>query len=160
VDDGGRSGARPRGEDPRQAPALPPRAAGEELPEALPAIKRLKSLQEVLGDLHDAHVLEDEIATATGEAAAERARKLLEHTLAGKDDDLRAERRRAREPGLLALARANRDRRDLLFATLKDGWLEGKAAGFFREVEGWGKGWRRPSFPWEFFLERRRPAGF
>jgi CHAD domain-containing protein len=111
----------------------------DERPDAIPAIKRLKTLQEVLGDLHDAHVLEDEIATATGEAAAERARKLLDLALAGKDDELRAERRRAREPGLLALARRNRERRDRLFATLKDGWLDGKAEGFFREVEGVGE---------------------
>lgn len=111
----------------------------DERPDALPAIKRLKSLQEVLGDLHDAHVLEDEITAATGEAAAERAKKLLELSLAGQDEALRAERRRAREPGLLALARRNRDRRDRLFATLKDGWLDGKAEGFFREVEGVGE---------------------
>jgi CHAD domain-containing protein len=111
----------------------------DERPDAVPAIKKLKTLQEVLGDLHDAHVLEDEIATATGEAAAERARKLLDLTLAGSDDALRAERRRAREPGLLALARRNRERRDRLFATLKEGWLDGKAEGFFREVEGVGE---------------------
>jgi CHAD domain-containing protein len=110
----------------------------DERPDAVPVIKQLKGLQEVLGDLHDAHVLEDEIATATGEAAAERARKLLDLTLAGSDDALRAERRRAREPGLLALARRNRERRDRLFATLKDGWLDGKTEGFFREVEGVG----------------------
>jgi CHAD domain-containing protein len=110
----------------------------DERPDAVPVIKRLKALQELLGDLHDAHVLEAEITTATGEAAAERARKLLELALAGKDDELRAERRRAREPGLLALARRNRYRRDRLFAKLQGDWLDGKAAGFFREVEGVG----------------------
>jgi CHAD domain-containing protein len=110
----------------------------DERPDAVPVIKRLKALQELLGDLHDAHVLEAEITTATGEAAAERARKLLELALAGKDDELRAERRRAREPGLLALARRNRDRRDRLFAKLQGDWLDGKAEGFFREVEGVG----------------------
>ncbi len=52
---------------------------------------------------------------------------------------LRAERRRARESGLIALARLNRARRDRLFATLEAEWLEGKAGDFLREVEGLGE---------------------
>jgi hypothetical protein len=48
---------------------------------------------------------------------------------------LLAERRRRYEPGLLALARQNRARRDELFARLAEGWLEGRAAGFLGELE-------------------------
>jgi CHAD domain-containing protein len=85
----------------------------------------LKALQDLLGELHDAHVLESELAAALGEAAAERARRLLELSLAGGEMDqhqLRVERRRAQEPGLLALARLNRSRRDRLFAELAERW--------------------------------------
>ncbi len=85
----------------------------------------LKGLQDLLGELHDAHVLESELAAALGDAAAERAQRLLELTLAGGEVDqhrLRVERRRALEPGLLALARLNRSRRDRLFDQFTERW--------------------------------------
>ncbi|HEY0511335.1 MAG TPA: CHAD domain-containing protein [Thermoanaerobaculia bacterium] len=110
----------------------------EDVPEAGPVVKRFKALQDLLGELHDAHVLAGELAAAVEAAAAERARKVLELSLAEAPDDnlLRAERRRARESGLIALARLNRARRDRLFAALDAEWLEGKADDFLREVEG------------------------
>jgi CHAD domain-containing protein len=113
----------------------------EEIPGAGPVVKRFKALQDLLGDLHDAHVLEAELAGAAETAAAERARTLLALSLADSPDAerLRAERRRAREPGLIALARQNRARRDHLFAELSDRWLAGKAEPFLREVEGLGE---------------------
>jgi CHAD domain-containing protein len=113
----------------------------EEIPDAGPVVKRLKALQDLLGDLHDAHVLDDELTAAVEAAAAERARKVLELSLAAVPDAnlLRAERRRAREAGVIALARRNRDRRDHLFATLDAEWLQGRSAGFLREVEGLGE---------------------
>ena len=108
----------------------------EEVPEGGGVVKRFKALQDLLGDLHDSHVLEKDLADAVEEAAAERARRLLELTLAGDPDSarLRAERRRSRESGLIALARQNRDRRDHLFATVEAEWLNGKAGGFLQEV--------------------------
>jgi CHAD domain-containing protein len=112
----------------------------EEIPGAGPVVKRFKALQDLLGDLHDAHVLEASLAEAVEEAAAERARKVMELSLAAvPDDNLRAERRRAHEAGLIALARLNRLRRDRLFESLEAEWLEGKADGFLREVEGLGE---------------------
>jgi CHAD domain-containing protein len=113
----------------------------DEIPGATPIVKRFKALQDLLGDLHDAHVLEAELRRAIETAAAERARKILELSLADipDADRLRAERRRAREPGLIALARQNRARRDHLFAELKGAWLDGKAEPFLREVEGLGE---------------------
>ncbi|HYL04852.1 MAG TPA: CHAD domain-containing protein [Thermoanaerobaculia bacterium] len=87
-------------------------------------VHRLKGLQDLLGELHDAHVLEAELTAALAAAAAERARRLLELTLAGDADDhhLRVERRRSIEPGLLALARLDRERRDRLFAQYAERW--------------------------------------
>jgi CHAD domain-containing protein len=112
-----------------------------EIPRTGPVVKRFKALQELLGDLHDAHVLEAELVEAVEIAAAERAGKILELSLSDAPDEnlLRAERRRARESGLIALARLNRARRDRLFETLETEWLGEKAGDFLREVEGLGE---------------------
>jgi CHAD domain-containing protein len=110
----------------------------EDLPGAAPLVKRLKGFQDLLGELHDAHVLEAELAEAVETAAAERAHRLLDLALQEPPDPvlLAAERRRTREPGLLALARQNRERRNRLFAELQTDWLEGKAEELLRQVEG------------------------
>ena len=109
----------------------------EEIPQAGPVVKRFKGLQDLLGELHDAHVLEEELEKAVETAAAERARSLLAMSLEKVPDEsrLRAERRRARVAGLIALARLNRNRRDRLFADLEAEWLEGKADELLAEVE-------------------------
>ncbi|HEV2851795.1 MAG TPA: CHAD domain-containing protein [Thermoanaerobaculia bacterium] len=109
-----------------------------EIEGAAPVVKGFKTLQDLLGDLHDAHVLETELAGAVETAAAERARRVLELSLAQAPDDrfLRAERRRDRESGLISLARLNRARRDRLFEALEAEWLAGKAHDFLRQVEG------------------------
>jgi CHAD domain-containing protein len=112
---------------------------GEVEPAAKPLIKRIKGLQDLLGELHDAHVLEDELADALAAAAGERAAALYAATLAEVPDDrlLRAERRRARESGVLALARLNRERRDRLYREVEGSWL-GAQEGFFAEVAALG----------------------
>lgn len=109
----------------------------DEIPAVGPIVKRFKGLQDLLGELHDAHVLEMELEKAIETAAAERARSLLAISLEEAPDEslLRTERRRARVAGLIALARLNRGRRDRLFADLEDEWLEGKADGLLQEVE-------------------------
>jgi CHAD domain-containing protein len=108
----------------------------DELPAAAPLVKRLKGLQELLGELHDAHVLEAELREGIRTAATERATKLFEVSLAEVLDEkvLRAERRRSVEPGLIALARLNRGRRDRLFQKLEKGWLNGEDGDFHRDV--------------------------
>lgn len=109
----------------------------EELPEAASVVKHMKGLQETLGELHDAHVLERELAESLEVAAVERARRLLEINLSGVPDDtlLRAERRRVRETGVLTLAKLNRVRRDHLYDDLETDWLGGQGEAFFEEVE-------------------------
>jgi CHAD domain-containing protein len=108
----------------------------EDLPEASAMVKRFKALQDLLGDLHDSHVMAKELVESLDEAATERGRRLLELTLVSDPDNtrLRAERRRPRESGLIALARLNRDRRDEIFAHVEAEWLHGKAGGFLQEV--------------------------
>ena len=109
----------------------------DELAPAGPVVKRLKAVQDLLGELHDAHVLETGLRESIDLAAAERARKLFDVSLQEVPDEqvLRAERRRSRESGLIALARLNRNRRDRLFDRLEKEWLEGAAADFLRDVE-------------------------
>jgi CHAD domain-containing protein len=109
----------------------------DELPGAAPLVKRLKGFQDLLGNLHDAHVLEAELAEAVEAAAAERARRLLDLAFQEIPDEalLRAARRRSLEPGLLALARQNRERRDQLFAELENDWLGGQAEEFLDQVK-------------------------
>lgn len=95
-----------------------------ESPEARAAVKKLKQLQELLGELHDAHVLERTLADAASEAGAERARRLFDLALdAASPADLAAARRRPLESGLVDLGRRNRARRDDLFDHLAHGWL-------------------------------------
>jgi CHAD domain-containing protein len=109
----------------------------EELPEAASVVKHMKGLQDTLGELHDAHVLEHELADSLEAAAVERARRLLEISLSGAPDEalLRAERRRVREPGVLALAKLNHARRNRLYDDLETDWLDGQGEAFFAEVE-------------------------
>ncbi|MBW2446492.1 MAG: CHAD domain-containing protein, partial [Deltaproteobacteria bacterium] len=66
-------------------------------------VKRCKRLQDLLGDLNDAHVQRDELGTAIEAAAAERARRL--HDLARSADDagLGREARRSERAGLVEL---------------------------------------------------------
>lgn len=112
----------------------------DEVPAAGPVVKRLKALQDLLGELHDAHVLETELRQATELAAAERIRRLYDLSLEEVPDEklLRAERRRGRESGLVALARLNRARRDRLFDKLEAEWLEGAGGDFFRDLDQLG----------------------
>jgi CHAD domain-containing protein len=101
-------------------------------------VQRLKELQDLLGELHDSHVLEAELEEALGEASAERARRLLDLTLDGGEVDqrlLRAARRRTLEPGLLALARLNRARRDRLFAAFAERGRGEAAEALLRAAE-------------------------
>jgi CHAD domain-containing protein len=114
----------------------------DELPSAAPVVKRLKALQEVLGELHDAHFLETELHTGTATASTERAVKLFQLSVDAAPDErvLRAERSRSVESGLIALGRLNRARRDRLFRKVEEEWLEGKAVEFFAELGRVGEG--------------------
>jgi CHAD domain-containing protein/CYTH domain-containing protein len=95
--------------------------------DATEAVAHLKSLQDLLGELHDAHVLVGELGDALAEVAAQRARETHAAALAegAEASALRARLRPSPRPGLLALVRLVRERRDALFAELEREWRAG-----------------------------------
>lgn len=99
-----------------------------EFPEAQELVRRLKDLQVLLGNLHDMHVLEDELGAAIEVAATEKARKLHQLALSGDERSLEREQGRDERPGLLALAARTRARRDALFADFARNWARDRRA--------------------------------
>jgi CHAD domain-containing protein/CYTH domain-containing protein len=107
-----------------------------EVAEAQAVVKRLKVLQDLLGELHDTHVFCAVISEAIADAAAEHARRLADTVLTGdgSETSVRREMRRDARPGLLALARLLREREQELFAQLHAEWLGDAGAPLFDEV--------------------------
>ncbi len=102
-----------------------------------PLVKQLKNLQDTLGELHDTHVLADEIASALERVAAEHARRLHERALErGRASDSEPAELVDSDPtlGLLTLTKLLRERRDRLFADFERGWLGEAADGFFTGI--------------------------
>jgi CHAD domain-containing protein len=97
---------------------------------AAQAVERLKTLQDLLGELRDLQLLAATVAHAVAEAESERARRIAAAALAGDPDGKRqrAEMRRTERPGLLALARRIAARRDEVFGAFEREWL-GEVAG-------------------------------
>jgi CHAD domain-containing protein len=102
--------------------------------EARDVVRPLKRLQNLLGELHDMHVLEDELAAAVEEAATEKARQLHELAVGREEKALARARRRDERLGLLALAARARERRDALYAELELNWLTGRGPALKQEL--------------------------
>ena len=101
--------------------------------------ERLKSMQDALGDLHDAQVFSRELVAASAEAGAERARAEADAAPDGaKRATTRGRSRRGTQgdprAGLLALAERVRDRGHKAWRTVEKGWIGGRAAAFLDEV--------------------------
>ena len=107
---------------------LEPVAAAVEGGTAL--IKRLRLLQEVIGEMHDVHVVAEDVIQAAEDAGADQARRVATALLEGEtaDDAVRAERSRDPRPGLLAIAAHLRARGQSAFRELEQQWL-GEHAG-------------------------------
>ena len=107
----------------------------DELAAGRAGIKKLKRLQELLGDLHDAHVLERTLTEAAEKAGADRAHRLFDLALEGAPlPAVRAERRKNRESGIAELGRRNRARRDALYEEIQEGWLDARTARFTHQL--------------------------
>jgi CHAD domain-containing protein/CYTH domain-containing protein len=104
--------------------------------DASESIEHLKRLQNVLGDLHDSHVLAGDLREALVDAAAERARQLHAIVFSGDASDAAMRDLRPKSPraGLLALARLVRERRDALNADLEREWRAGGLDALLGEV--------------------------
>ncbi|HXY30229.1 MAG TPA: CHAD domain-containing protein [Gemmatimonadaceae bacterium] len=112
---------------------LEPLAA--ETPATLAIVDRLKALQDVLGDLHDAHVFSREVLAVLAEAAGEHARRTTEAVLE-RSPAASHSRWRDPRPGLIAIGRTLRDRAGVTFAALEKEWLGDRSQQFFAELRG------------------------
>ena len=96
-----------------------------------PLVKRLKGLQEVLGELHDLHMLDVTLETTLEEEALAHVHGALAGLRSGPQ---RPRGPRNRTNGLLAICRLARDRREKLFGELEASWLSDTAGDFFEKV--------------------------
>jgi len=92
-------------------------------PEARALVRPLKRMQMLLGDLHDMHLVEEEIVDAIEETATAKARRLHRLAVDGPAAALRRERRRDECLGLFVLASRARERRNRIFAVFEREWL-------------------------------------
>jgi len=94
-----------------------------------PLLKQLRSLQDTIGDMHDVHVMAEEVIQAAEVAGAEQARRVAMALLEGDGsaEALRVERTRDPRPGLLAIATHLRSRAELTFSGLQHQWLGERA---------------------------------
>ena len=102
---------------------LEPIAAGVEGGQGL--VKRLRHLQDTIGEMHDVHVMAEEVIEAAERAGAEQTRRVATALLEGEVDAEAAHHEQARDPrpGLLAIATQLRRRGESAFAELKSRWL-------------------------------------
>jgi CHAD domain-containing protein/CYTH domain-containing protein len=113
---------------------LEPLRASDVGDQAIALVKHLKGLQEILGELHDAHVLSDELASAQIESATERVRRLHEALYVEPAAEQEAKLPRDLRAGLLAIDRLVSDRIQSLFGALHADWLGERFAPFQQEL--------------------------
>ncbi|MFV1957872.1 MAG: CHAD domain-containing protein [Planctomycetota bacterium] len=105
------------------------------VPRAEEIVKRTKKLQDVLGDLNDAHVLASELGEALEAAAVEHVRRLHELVERGDVARVKRESRRPDRSGLREVARRTQVRAGELFDRLEAEWLEGGGGELLALVE-------------------------
>jgi CHAD domain-containing protein len=88
-------------------------------------VKRLRHLQDTIGEMHDVHVMAEEVIEAAERAGAEQTRRVATALLEGEVDTEAAHHEHARDPrpGLLAIASQLRRRGESAFAELQSRWL-------------------------------------
>jgi len=104
------------------------------LPEGKRAVRSLKELQDVLGEMHDLEILTQTLEAGAERSALARVHALLDAVRAGDEPALASARRRHLEGGLLAIAALVRDRHHKLFGALEAAWLAERGAKFFETV--------------------------
>jgi CHAD domain-containing protein len=88
-------------------------------------VKRLRHLQDTIGEMHDVHVMAAEVIQAAETAGAEQARRAATALLESESGDEDAREQQARDPrlGLLAVAAQLRARGESAFSELQKYWL-------------------------------------
>lgn len=125
-----------------------------ETPEARALVKEMKSLQDVLGELQDTRVLSQSIAAELERAAVEEARRLRD--LALQEGAIETQGAPA-HGGLLALLRAQRERRDRRYLALSRRWLSGASDPFFERVARFARSISESPKPRRRFVLTRVP---
>jgi CYTH domain-containing protein len=130
-------------------------------------VRGLKALQELLGQLHDMHVIEAALETALAEASHEKAMRLRDLAMAGERSALQRERRRDERLGIVTLSAVARATRDSLYAELEKHWLGTRMVELMSEVRNLADaigpvpetagGWKPPLERERKFLLRRMP---
>jgi CHAD domain-containing protein/CYTH domain-containing protein len=106
----------------------------EAVPDSDVALKQLKRLQELLGELQDLAVCTAALSQAVERAALERARTEVGLVVAVAEDAAGPPPPSPAEPGLLALLRVAQARKREVFASLLGHWVEGPELGRLRET--------------------------
>ena len=104
-----------------------------EMPEARALVREMKTLQDILGELQDMRVLTQSIEAELERSAVEEAHRLRD--LALTEGSIEAQGGAPPHRGLLALLRAQRERRDRQYLALSESWLSGAADPFFDRAE-------------------------
>ena len=104
------------------------------VPEGKRAVRSLKELQDVLGEMHDLEILMQTLEAGSERMALVRVHALLDAVRAGNEQALASARRRRLEGGLLAVTTLVRDRHRKLFGELEAAWLAERSARFFETV--------------------------
>ena len=108
----------------------------ERIPGGEALIGRLKEFQDTTGAMHDADVLEEIVAVALREAAAEQGDRVSRAVRKKHEVDaatLRRERRRDPSFGLMAIAARTKRRKADAYQQLAAAWLGGKAEEMLEE---------------------------
>jgi CHAD domain-containing protein/CYTH domain-containing protein len=105
------------------------------VPEGKRAVRSLKGLQDMLGEMHDLEVLMQTLEAGIERMALARVHALLDAVRGGDEQALASARRRSLEAGLLAITTLVRDRHRKLFGELEAAWLAERGARFFETVE-------------------------
>ncbi|MEP6691130.1 MAG: CHAD domain-containing protein, partial [Gemmatimonadaceae bacterium] len=106
-----------------------------------PLVESIKTLQDLLGDVHDAHVFGETITALSADAASEHARQVSTAVFVGDDDRAAVKREQRKDPrfGLLELVRRLRHRGEVAFDAVGAQWLGGRAEEFLRDVRALGE---------------------